>query len=404
MSMDPRVLFGAWVGGSHSFLRSPRASRWGGFALVAGGLLGVVAGVLRILLTVEYSYGVTASGPGLLDQLSTLGNVSMFVGMLFVAVGLVGLYALVAARSGKVRKLAGSGLLIAVLPAVFIVGLFLYTYLAPGADYYGSGPPAFFNVIFFVWVWIRPFGILLLGVAALWGRGLGRWRPLPLIVGLVTYVSSALIYYAYQINTWSPGGGLTVSVLLSEAPFLLPDLGWILLGTLLPGAKRKELSILAREKRTLETYNLSLARRLYEEAWGRGNLDVVDELVSPNFFDHHHNRSGPRGLKRSIAGLRETFPDLLFTLEEQSAEGDTVATRCTMDGTDEGGVLWYPPTGKKATFGSTFTDHFSDGRLVEHRGESDVDGLLEQLGLPRSQEQRSPVTPTRSPDRSVRGA
>lgn len=113
----------------------------------------------------------------------------------------------------------------------------------------------------------------------------------------------------------------------------------------------------------------------------------MDDLVSPDFFDHHHNRSGIRGLKRSIAGLRETFPDLLFTLEEQSAERDTVTTRCTMGGTDEGGVLWYPPTGGKATFESTFTDLFARGRLVEHRGESDVHGLLQQLGLPRLERQ-----------------
>ncbi len=132
----------------------------------------------------------------------------------------------------------------------------------------------------------------------------------------------------------------------------------------------------------------------------------MDDLVSPDFFDHHHNRSGIRGLKRSIAGLRETFPDLLFTLEEQSAERDTVTTRCTMGGTDEGGVLWYPPTGNRAVFESKFTDRFSDGKLVERRGESDVAGLLKQLGLTGGEGRTAPVPaePNRSPDPSVRGA
>lgn len=201
-----------------------------------------------------------------MEQLATLGEVSMFFGTLLVGAGLIGLYALVAARSEKVRKLAGAGILIAVLPSVCIAGLFLYMYLAPQTDYSGSGPPAFFNAIFFGWVWIQPFGILLLGVATLWGKGLGRWRFLPLIVGVMAYVSSALIYFSYLIDTYSPSGGLTVSVMFSSAPFLLPDFGWVLLGALLPGAKRRELSILAREKRMLEEKNLSLARRLYEEA------------------------------------------------------------------------------------------------------------------------------------------
>ncbi|MGI9048697.1 MAG: ester cyclase [Rubrobacteraceae bacterium] len=403
--MDSGVLLKAWVDKAHSFLSSPRAIRWGGFALVAGGLLGVASGIVRSVLTVEYS-NVTSPDFGILKQLSILSGVSMLVGMLFVALGLVSLYALVAARSERVRRLAGAGLLIATLPSIAFVGLFLYSYLGPQSGYYDSGPGSFFNALFFAWAWIRPFGILLLGVAALWGRGLGRWRFLPAVIGLMACVSSAFIYFVYQTGAWFPGGGAILSALLSSVPFLVPDLGWTLLGTLLPGAKRRELAILAKEKRMLETRNLSLARRLCEQAWGRGNLQVVDELVSPDFFDHHHNRSGPQGFRRSIAGLRETFPDLAFTLEEQSAEGDTVTTRCTMGGTDEGGVLWYPPTGKRATFESTFADRFSEGRLVEHRGESDLSGLLKQLGLPHLEEQtvQEPVEPIRSRGRSGQGA
>ena len=395
MSVKPEVLVRVWVGRVRSFLRSPQAIRWGGFALLAGGLLGVVSSIISVVLTVKYSYG-TISGPGLADQLSILSDVSMFASILLLAVGLVGLYALVAARSEKVRKLAGVGLLVATLPSIILAVLVLYPYLAPQTGYGYSGPGSFFNAVVFTWLWIRPFGILLLGVAALWGRGLGRWRFLPSVVGVVTYVSSALIYSAYQGNDWFPGASLILSAFISSAPFLFPDLGWTLLGTLLPGARKRELAILAREKQMLESRNLSLTRRLYEQAWARGNLQVVDELVSQDFFDHHHNRPGKRGFKRSIAGLHETFPDLTFKLEEQFAEGDAVSTRCKIGGTDEGGVLWYPPTGGKATFESTFTDRFSNGKLVEHRGESDLDGLLQQLGLPRLEEQAEPI---RSPGR-----
>ena len=62
--------------------------------------------------------------------------------------------------------------------------------------------------------------------------------------------------------------------------------------------------------------------------------------------------------------------------------GDTVTTRCTLRGVDRGGVLWYPPTGKRVVFAAIYTDRFSGGMLVEHRGRSDTAGLLEQLGLP----------------------
>ena len=405
MVIDAGVLLKTWMDKARSLLHSPRAIRWGGFALVAGGLLGAAGAMLMVVVTVQNPYG-TSSEPGIMVQLSIWSNVSMFVAMLLVAVGLVGLYALVATvRHERVKKLALTGLVIAGLPLVIIPLVLLYIYLFPPDYSYSSGGPALFNVVAFGWLLVRPFGVLLLGVAALWSRGLGRWRLLPMAIGLTMFVSSVFIYSMYRGGPGALGDGIS-SALLSAAPLLLPDLGWILLGALLPGAKRRELSILAREKQMLEEKNLSLARRLYEEAWGRGNLQVVDELVSPDFFDHHHNRSGIRGFKKSIAGLRETFPDLSFTLEEQSAEGDAVTTRCTMEGTDEGGVLWYPPTGKKAVFGSEFTDLFSDGQLVEHRGESDVIGLLKQLDLPHAEERTAPV-PTelnRSPGPSVRGA
>ena len=97
---------------------------------------------------------------------------------------------------------------------------------------------------------------------------------------------------------------------------------------------------------------------------------MVDELVAENVLDHEHDRYGREGFKKTVADLHRTFPDLTLSIEEQTAEGDTVTTRCVLSGTDHGGVLWYPPTGRYTIFTGTYTDRFSDGRLVEHRGGS----------------------------------
>jgi predicted ester cyclase len=128
--------------------------------------------------------------------------------------------------------------------------------------------------------------------------------------------------------------------------------------------------------------NRRKARRLYEEAFGAGEYSVIDEVVAEGFFDHLGRRHGPEGFKRSVASLRHTFPDLCVSVEEQSAQGNTVTTRCTLRGMDRGGVLWYPPTNRRAAFTATYTDHFSSGMLVEHQGGSDMPDLLERLGLP----------------------
>jgi predicted ester cyclase len=128
--------------------------------------------------------------------------------------------------------------------------------------------------------------------------------------------------------------------------------------------------------------NRRKARRLYEEAFGAGDFSVIDEVVAEGFFDYLGRRHGPEGFKRSVASLRRTFPDLRVLVEEQSAQGNTVTTRCTLRSMDRGGVLWYPPTNRHAAFTATYTDHSSSGMLVERQGGSDLPDLLEQRGLP----------------------
>lgn len=76
---------------------------------------------------------------------------------------------------------------------------------------------------------------------------------------------------------------------------------------------------------------------------------------------------------------------MCFAYTEFTAAGGgrwyTLRARCECF--DRHGVLWYPPTGREAIFSGTFTDRASGGLLVEHRAETDDDGLLDRLGLPR---------------------
>ena len=37
--------------------------------------------------------------------------------------------------------------------------------------------------------------------------------------------------------------------------------------------------------------NKNVVRRLFEEVWNKGNLQVTDELFTPNY--HHHDASTP---------------------------------------------------------------------------------------------------------------
>ena len=154
---------------------------------------------------------------------------------------------------------------------------------------------------------------------------------------------------------------------------------WALLGLMFLIGAREQALKKAASKRAKE--NLKKARFLYEEGLDRGDLSVVKELVSEDFRDLRHGGRGRGGMRGIITNLRESFPDLAVEVEEQEAEEDLVRTRLALSGTDRGGVLWYPPTNKHATFSATFTDRFKGGKLVEHGGKTDTKGILEQLGL-----------------------
>jgi steroid delta-isomerase-like uncharacterized protein len=131
--------------------------------------------------------------------------------------------------------------------------------------------------------------------------------------------------------------------------------------------------------------NKALARRLLEDVFNGGNLDLVDELIAPSFVNHDAAMPEPlrgiEGAKASISGYREAFPDLHITVEEQIAEGEYVTTRWSARGTQEGDLMGIAATGKQATVTGITIDRITGGRFVESWTNWDTLGLLQQLGV-----------------------
>lgn len=129
----------------------------------------------------------------------------------------------------------------------------------------------------------------------------------------------------------------------------------------------------------------AIPRRFLEEAFNSGNLDVVDELVAPEFVNHDAALPEPgvgiEAAKASITGYREAFPDLRLTIEQQLAEGEYVTTRWSARGTHQGSLMGMAPTGKQATVTGITIDRIVDGRFVESWTNWDTLGLMQQLGV-----------------------
>ena len=353
--------------------------------VVAGGVLGGLGISAPLLLYREQGVGFS-----IYDELLNDFNLMASFGIVLTTASLLGLYALL----GGLRSRIGT---VGAVFAVFSIGALLVLLVdelrgSPLSENYLllDRPTQLAEDLFFVSYWGRQLGLLFLGIAALGTDVMGRWRFLPLAICVLEapIVADALhplfrIFLNDDAN--EAVGYLLVFGLPGWRPGVVGSVGWILMGYVFIRVGRKlryqraQAAALAVQER-----NLALARRLYAEAWGKGDLSVVDELVSSEFLDHRLGSHGPKEYGRAVENLRHTFPDLRLCIQDQRAEGDKVTTRCVFSGTDGGGVLWYPPTGREATFTATFTDRFSAGRLVEHWGGSDTAGLLQQLGLPLS--------------------
>ena len=126
--------------------------------------------------------------------------------------------------------------------------------------------------------------------------------------------------------------------------------------------------------------NKARSRRLFEEAFGNHNLDVVDEIWGKNAVSMPMNLAGSDAVKQMITSTLHALPDLSATVEDQIAEGDTVATRVTFRGTHQGTFMGqYEPTGKPVSYTLLAMHKHADGKIVEGHGLFDMTGILRQI-------------------------
>ena len=134
--------------------------------------------------------------------------------------------------------------------------------------------------------------------------------------------------------------------------------------------------------------NKALLRRLYDEVFVDWNLDVVDELIGPEFVGHEMppgTPPGPVGFKQFYGWLRSAFPNLRYRVDDVIAEGDRVAVRWTWSCTHNGEFMGIAPTGKQASVTGMAIYRVAGGKCVERWVELGLLGLLQQLGAAPTQ-------------------
>ncbi len=130
--------------------------------------------------------------------------------------------------------------------------------------------------------------------------------------------------------------------------------------------------------------NKAVVRRLYEEVFNGGNLDLADDLVAPDGVNHAAppgGPAGPEGVRRIVGMLRAAFPDDRHEIEDMLGEGDRVAVRITHTGTHEGVFRGAPPTGRRFEQSQMHVLRLEGGKVAEHWAVRDELGMMQQLGL-----------------------
>jgi predicted ester cyclase len=131
----------------------------------------------------------------------------------------------------------------------------------------------------------------------------------------------------------------------------------------------------------------NVVRRLIEEGFNEGNLELVEAITSPALVEHQDfgpdHAPGAAGVVAVVESLRRAFPDFRMTIEDLADVDGTVWLRMIATGTNTGPFMGNPPTGRSMRIWVFDAIRVENGLIVEHWGVPDRLGCLLQLGIVR---------------------
>lgn len=129
--------------------------------------------------------------------------------------------------------------------------------------------------------------------------------------------------------------------------------------------------------------NKALVQRFIDEVMNAGNTDALAAFCVPGTMF-------TGGIEGQIKVMKIGFPDNHLSIEDILAEGDKVAVRVTIRGTNSGPLIGLPgfgrletpmpPTGKSVMGSGIYIFTVYNGKIVSFTAELDQIGLLRQLG------------------------
>jgi predicted ester cyclase len=131
------------------------------------------------------------------------------------------------------------------------------------------------------------------------------------------------------------------------------------------------------------TINKALVTRYNEEIIEKGDMDVLKELLAPDFV----NYSALEGMPSDSSGLEyffssilhPAFPHLKVNILDMVAEGNKVVTRKELKGSHLGDLFGIAPTGKSIIISVIDILEIKDGKITGHWGENNFATVIKML-------------------------
>jgi predicted ester cyclase len=127
-----------------------------------------------------------------------------------------------------------------------------------------------------------------------------------------------------------------------------------------------------------------IIRGVYRDVFETGNVDLADELVTPDFLEHEGPpgaaASGPEALKAVVRFLHGALSDIRYEVNDVLCDGDRAAFRATLTATQTGPLFGHAPTGRRFTMQQIHMARFEGDRIAEHWACRDDLGVMRQLG------------------------
>ena len=127
-------------------------------------------------------------------------------------------------------------------------------------------------------------------------------------------------------------------------------------------------------------------RKTYEDAYNKGNMDVLDDIVAADYVRHQPPMKMVKGLdayKKFIEDVRSAYSGFSMDVEDIIVEGDKTTVRLVLSGrhTGQAPTLQAPPTGKQIEMKCCSVIYWENGKMVTEHAYNDYLGLVQQFGV-----------------------